>query len=89
MLVVEFVVVVEAILSAEQFKVAVADDQCAPLVGQCRDCGVGIELTGILQGFVIVAETAHLHEMQSVEFVNHDVEVAHDEVGEIEACQFK
>ena len=48
-----------------------------------------IEEAGILEHLVVVAESFKPHATQSVKVFKREVEVAHQEVGEIEACHFK
>ena len=85
MLLVELVVIVVAVLRSEQFDVAVADDYGAPFLCKLHHLLVLVELACILQSLVVVSESAHHHAVHAVEFVDDDIEVAHDEVREVEA----
>ena len=48
-----------------------------------------MQLTGVLQGLVVVAETADAHVRRAVGILDFDVEVAHHKIGEIIASEFE
>ena len=87
MFLVELIVVVVAELFAEQFKVLVADDNDSCAFQQPGDVLLLVECTGILEGLVVVAESAHAHAPQAFDVLELEVEIAHQVVGEVEACQ--
>ena len=90
MLLVELFVIVVAVLLAEQFQVLVTDDNDTrtPLQ-QAGDVLLLIECAGILQGLVVVAETGQAHPAQSLDILEFHVEIAHQIVGEVEACHLE
>ena len=45
-----------------------------------------MQLSGILQGFVEIHETTNHHAVKALLALYLQVEVAHQEVGEVEAC---
>ena len=73
---------------AYKFQVGVADDERTATGIALHDM-LGVELAGILQGLIIVAETAHLHVLQTAVVADGDFKVAHHEVGKVIAGQFE
>ena len=88
MLLVELVVVVVAVLRAEEFPVGVADDDVAAFARELLDVPVRVQLTGILQCLVVVSESAYNHALQSFDFLRRYGEIPHDEIGEIKLGEF-
>ena len=70
-----------------QCQVFLADNQTVTRFQPVCHRVVSIELTGILQGLVVTQESTDAHAMQTVILVEHNVEVAHQEIGEIIARQ--
>ena len=83
---IELLIVAVAELLAEQFQVGSADEQDARFLGELHDGLVGKSLLCILVGLVEVAQTGNLHQPHAFLSFDGDVEVAHDEAGEVEPC---
>ena len=89
MLGIELIVIVITKLTAEEGKIDVADDD-APTFSQGGHNGLlSVDTAGILQGFVIIAESADLHAMKATVVLNADVEVADQIAGEVETRQLE
>ena len=86
MLGIERLVVAEAELLAEQLQVGPADKQDACFLGELHDGLVGKCLLCILVGLVEVSQAGNLHQPHAFLSFDGDVEVAHDEAGEVEPC---
>ena len=83
-LLIELVVVVVAVLRAEQLEVGVTDNYGARLGRHTGYIGVAVKLARVLQRLVVAKEAVYNHALQAALLVGRYVEVAHDEVGEIE-----
>ena len=81
-------IVVVAVGVADEFEVGLADYHRAQS-GMALQNVLGVELPRILQGFVVVAETAYLHVAEPVGVVDSYLKVAHQVVGEVIARQLK
>ncbi len=88
MFLVELVVVVITQLRAEQLLVLVADNDRTAFVGKGENLLVGKELSCILQSFIVVAESANDHTLQSFHLLGSNGKVSHDKVREVVFCQF-
>ena len=89
MLLVELRIVVVTVLRAQQFQVLIADNDDACLLEQGHDVLLLIERAGILQHFVVVAESFQAHTAEAVNVFKVEVEVANEIVGEVEAGHLK
>ena len=89
MLGIELIVVVITKLTAEEGKIDVADDD-APTLSQGGHNGfLPVDTAGILQGLVIIAESAHLHAVKAAVVLDADVKVADQIAGEVETRQLE
>ena len=87
MLLVELVVVVVAIPRSEQFLVGVAYYYGAAFTGQTQNVLVGVQLSCILQGFVVALESADNHSFQSLHLFCRNLKISYEEVREVVFCQ--
>ena len=83
MLVVELVVVVVRQFGAQKLQVWLADDKGSCLVQQTGDACLLIHFVGVLASLVVVAETAYLQAMQTLDILDVEIEVTCHIRGEV------
>ena len=88
-LLVELGVVGVAELLAEHRQIDVADNDLSALAHELHQQLLLLQLAGVLQRLVVVAESLHEHTVQTVYLLNLYVEVAHHVRREVVACQLE
>ena len=89
MLGIELVVVGITELSTEQWQVGFAYYQRAVFAHKSCHGSLSVQLSCVLQSFVVVAESAYCYASQSVGLLYVDVEVTHKITCKVIARQFK